>query len=835
MTDTYATVYILDAPYHAEGPYTYFVPPAFAESLSCGSFVTVPFGGGNRKRAAVVTALADSCEFDRTKPILAVSNASTPLSGEQLGLCFFLKEQTLCTMGDAVRTVIPFGARQTESFVLCPDADLSSLSDACRYVCDFIASKKKVSSAVLRREFGEDVSELMRTLVASGAVRRELEVSESVGEKVVAQAILAVSREDAEAALSATGKGAMRSAPQRAMLAILMEENALDADSLRARCGGTAAHLAALVRRGLVRTEKRTVRRNPFAQSGTPQAPTALSAAQQRAFDTIDALYSTGEPRAALLHGVTGSGKTHVIRAMIDRVLRDGRTVIVLVPEISLTPQTVSIFCGYYGDRVAVVHSGLSAGERADAYRRAESGEADIVIGTRSAGFAPLRNLGMIVIDEEQEHTYKSESSPKYTAVDVARYRCAKNNALMLLSSATPSLGSYYKAENGTYTLVPLTERYGKAVLPRVAIADMRKETLKGNLSPLGEVLMQHLSDAARADEKSILFLNRRGYNNFLTCKSCGETIRCPNCSVSLTYHTRRLFGDGELGAAENENVLRAQNGTLSCHYCGYRAPIPTVCPACKKPHLSYMGFGTQLVEEELSHKLPAVPVVRMDTDTTKKKFAHKDLLDTFRRGGASVLLGTQMVTKGHDFPDVTVVGVLLADASLYLDDFRAAERTFSMLTQVIGRAGRADKPGVAVVQTLNPDSEVLRLAAAQDYAAFYKREIALRRALTFPPFCDIVLVTLSCDDEATLSAAAASSLEFLKSQLEDSFAGVEMILFGPFEAPIYKVQGQYRMRIVAKCRLNRKSRALFGALLTHAGQASRRVSLSVDFNPSSL
>ena len=506
---------------------------------------------------------------------------------------------------------------------------------------------------------------------------------------------------------------------------------------------------------------------------------------------------------------------------LIDRLLEEGRGVILLLPEIALTPQSVAIFCARYGERVAVIHSALSQGERYDAYCRIREGRADVVIGTRSAVFSPVKNLGAIIIDEEQEHTYKSDQNPKYHARDVARFRCAHNKALMLLASATPSLESYRKAKEGVYTLVTLKERYGAARLPRVEVADMRREAGGGVLSPLGERLAAELCRVTEAGEQSILFLNRRGYNHFVSCRSCGEAVTCPRCSVALTYHTRKgTYREGE----------------LVCHWCGHRAPLPEECPACKSPHLARQGFGTQRVEEELGTLLPSARVLRMDTDTASSKLSYDRMLGAFRAHEADVLLGTQMVTKGHDFPDVTLVGVLMADSSLYLDDYRAAERTFAMLTQVIGRAGRAEKEGLAVIQTANPDSEIIRLACAQDYEAFYEREIRLRRLLVFPPFCDIALMTLSGMLETEVLRASTLLSAMLQKKHTESYADVELVTFGPFEAPVYRVDNKYRMRMVIKCKLTRRTLALFAEILTEFSiKIGRSIHLGIDFNPSGL
>ena len=497
----------------------------------------------------------------------------------------------------------------------------------------------------------------------------------------------------------------------------------------------------------------------------------------------------------------------------IDRTLEDGKTVIMLVPEISLTPQTVSIFCTRYGERVAVIHSSLSQGERLDAWRRIRRGDVDLVIGTRSAIFAPLDNIGMIVIDEEHEHTYKSESDPKYHARDVASYRAGKHKALMLLASATPSVESFYKAKSGSYTLVPLRERYGGARLPRAVIVDMREELRQGNPSPISQRLYNMLTDVKENEKQAILFLNRRGYSSHISCKECGEVLECPRCSVSLTYHSNTA------------------GGLLLCHLCGYREPTPRSCPSCSAEALSFLGFGTQKLEAEMSKYLPEMKVMRMDADTTTGKLAYDRMLDDFRRGNADILLGTQMVAKGHDFPRVTLVGVALADTSLHVSDFRAAERTFSLLTQVIGRAGRATDEGVAVIQTFQPTNETIRLACRQDYDRFYEGEIALRRELSYPPFCDMVQLTLTADDENELSRTSQLLSDTVRAKLDGEYARLPFIVYGPFEAQVYKLNEKYRMRMMVKCKLNSDSRRMFSEILSEFAK-ERSVTLAIDLNP---
>ena len=836
MGELFARVHILDAPYHADRLYSYFIPPALRGSVARGSLVSVPYGVANRRTTAVVCEIADTTELENLKPVLSAVSADAALSDELLELCFFMKEHTLCTVGDAVRTVVPAAAiaRAVEYYrALRPagtEEKLSRLNDKAAFLYTFIAARDRVSAVRLRSEYGEEAPALTAALIRAGLAVRETEIRErSAGRR---RRFLSLTAPDSLESASAR----LRSEAQRSILRALADCEML-AEDLMALTGTSAAQISSLVKKGLLTERFEDDFRDPFTGRCTPPpdvGDSPLSEEQTAAYTVLNGLYESGEAKAALLHGVTGSGKTRVILSMIDRVRADGRGAIVLVPEISLTPQMLGIFLARYGSEVAVIHSSLSAGERYDAWRRIRQGLAHVVIGTRSAVFAPLENIGLIVIDEEQEHTYKSDASPKYLAHDIARFRCARHRALMLLSSATPSVVSYYHAMSGRYTLIEMKKRYGAAVLPHVLITDMRGEAGGGTLSPLGSVLRERLTENLAAGAQSIVFLNRRGYNSFITCRTCGEALKCPNCSVSLTYHVFRALGDG--GSGEEYQRLRAENGILTCHYCGYRTRVPERCPSCGSEHFHFRGYGTQRLEEELSSLTPPPRVIRMDMDTTQTKFAHEELLGRFRAGEADVLLGTQMIAKGHDFPRVTLVGVVNADSSLYLDDYRASERTFAMLTQVIGRAGRADKPGTAVVQTFNPSNDILTLAANQDYPEFYRREIRLRRALVFPPFCDIAVVTLSSRDEALLATSCVRLREWIRDAVADRYADLKLIVYGPFEAPVYKVQGVCRCRVVIKCRLNRRTRGFISEILTEFGKnAGKRLNVSADLNPNTL
>ena len=824
----YAGVYLLDSPYFLDGIYDYFIPTELRGEVLPGRFVTVPFGRSNRRQMAIVKELRHCPDYGEIKPVESVCLDRPELSYEMLLLCDYMKEHCLCTFGEAVRCTTPSSAlgKMSEFFYPLPKSgpDASGGFDAADlFVYDYLCSTGGKTLDALKTRFGAGVAEqATKKLHSKGYIGRELLTGKTMADAFEDYYSLAVSAEECESILSGAHKTKLRSEKQKAILALLLEKGGeTSAYELTHSLSVGGQQFKALIEKGLITLEQRRVWREGFESSAEDKTEVELNEEQAAAFDTVKAHLIEGKASAILLHGVTGSGKTSVIIRAIDEALERGKGVIMLLPEIALTPQTLKIFSSRYGKRIALVHSGLSAGERYDSFMKIRSGEADLVVGTRSAIFSPVKNLGLVIIDEEHETTYKSETSPKYHARDIARWRCVHNDATLLLASATPSIESYTKAMEGKYTLLKLRNRFGGAELPDVKIYDMRNELRLGNQSPIGFLLKEELKNVTERGDQAILFLNRRGYNTSVSCKSCGEMITCPHCSISLNYHTRR-------GSYEN--------GFLFCHWCGYKTAMPQKCPSCSSEHLARIGFGTQKIEQEMGELLPDKRVLRMDADSTSQKNSLDSLLTEFKEHKADVLLGTQMVTKGHDFPDVTLVGVLLADMSLYMDDYHANERTFSMLTQVIGRAGRSKKKGMAIIQTNNPDNDTIRLACKQDYEAFYASEIRLRKLLVFPPYCDIALLTLTCSDEKQVLVGAKVLRQEIDKLAAIDFGDVQMIIYGPFESPVYKVEGKYRMRLVIKCRLNRRSRELFSKLLVDFGRNSKgKTALSIDFNPTGL
>lgn len=826
-TYEYASVYLLDNPYCIDTTYDYFIPLDIRASVHRGAFVTVPFGKGNRKHMALVVELCRCPSVYDVKPISSVCSDKMSLDEEMLGLCAYIKDQVLCTMGDTVRCVVPSAVlgRLSEYYYPTPGGapdPSAGFSPADLFVYDHIVGKGFAGIDTLKSKFGAATAEeAVKKLLSKGFLRREMQVNAGSGEAFENYYRPSITPDECKDILDGRGRIRLTSQKHKEILLYACEcGEELCAGDIISATGASPAQVKALVDKGLLIKEPKRVYREPFSYTGESAKEIILSEEQSRALSEIKAALSSEKAEAILLHGVTGSGKTSVMIKAIEEAISSGRGVIVLLPEIALTPQTVGIFCSHFGKRVALVHSGLSAGERFDAFMKISSGEADIVIGTRSAIFSPVKALGLIIIDEEHEATYKSEISPKYHARDIARWRCAYNKGVMLLASATPSMESYSKAREGKYKLVTLKDRFGGARLPEVKIHDMRNEPTVGNTSPLGSLLVSELKKTVGRGEQAILFLNRRGYNTMMSCRTCGQTVTCPHCSISMNYHTEKG---------------RYDRGFLFCHWCGTKIPVPVKCPSCSSEHLLKMGFGTQKIQQELEELLPGKKILRMDADSTSRRSAHEQLLTSFRNHEADVLLGTQMVTKGHDFPDVTLVGVLLADMSLYLDDYHANERTFSMITQVIGRAGRSEKPGLAIIQTNNPDNDIIKLACSQDYEKFYENEIRLRKLLVFPPYCDIALLTLTSSDEKQTIMSATRLKGEIEVMLKTNYSDVQMIVFGPFEAPVYKVEEKYRMRMVIKCRLNKRSREMFSEILTKFGRLAERTALTVDFNPTGL
>lgn len=603
---------------------------------------------------------------------------------------------------------------------------------------------------------------------------------------------------------------------QRNVCELLADIGAAGVNEICEFCSVGISVLNTLKKHNIVEFYNKEIMRNPYLTSKEVcKEDIVLSPEQNDAY--LQNRQLLGKSGVSLLFGVTGSGKTQVYLKLIDDVLNEGKDAIVLVPEISLTPQVLEKFRSRYGSKTAVIHSGLSLGERNDEFKRIDRGEAKIVIGTRSAVFAPVHNLGIIIIDEEQEQTYKSERTPRYNARDVAKFRTKYNNALLLLGSATPSIESYSNALKGNYFLSVLTERYGNAVLPNVVCVDMKNEMRNGNKSCISSVLRESLIEAVENNKQAILLINRRGYNTFIACNECGHILTCPNCSISLTYHS--------------------YNNRLTCHYCGYTKRLDNKCDNCQSNSVRYSGYGTQRIEEEVSALVPGAKVLRMDADTTSTKFSHEKLLNQFAQKEYNILIGTQMVAKGLDFEDVSLVGVVNADNSLYDESYSANERAFDLITQVIGRAGRRDTQGKAIIQTVNPYNEIIEFASNQDYNAFYESEIQMRRLMIYPPFCDIFLATFTGDNENDVALCSKEFFETMVKLNNSQYSDVKLVALGPTPAKISKINNSYRYRLALKTKNNKRIRQMITNILksVQKNKLYSKVSIGISLNPADI
>lgn len=794
MSCQIAEIAVEKAAYSFDKAFDYAIPDSMHSKAVAGVRVLVPFGRGNRKRQGIITAVRQG-QTDGLKSVISVLDDEPVLSEEMLKTAAFMKSHYFCTFYEAVKTMLPAGInyRVTTMYGARDESEFSfeELSDEEKRIYNYLFSKRKaVKSEVLLDAFGYSTAEPFELLVQKGVLYKSDEIFRRVNDAVMKMAAVAPSADVSTVRLTEK---------QRAVFELIEMSGAISVKEICYFTGVTTAVVDALSKKGLIYFYDEKVFRIESRQKDNSLKEIILSQEQQSACDSLYSEYESPFPAVSLLYGVTGSGKTSVFIKLIERVISDGKGIIVMVPEISLTPQFVSQFAKRFGDKIAVFHSALSLGERLDEYKRVKQGLAQIVIGTRSAVFAPFEKVGLIIMDEEQEYSYKSESSPRYHARDIAKFRCSCNNALLVLSSATPSVETYYYAQTGRYSLNTLTARYGTSVLPEVVVADMGEELKNGNTSGFSDVLLQNLAYNIEHKKQSILLLNRRGYNTFVTCRACGEAVSCPNCSISLTYHSA--------------------NNRLMCHYCGYSVPYTDECPVCHSHRLNFGGTGTQRAEKDISDIFPEAKILRMDTDATSSKSSYERMITSFANGDYDILVGTQMVAKGLNFPNVTLVGVLNADHMLYADDYRSYERSFSLLTQVVGRSGRGKDKGMAVIQTHTPDNLIISMAARQDYNTFYSNEINVRKAMLYPPFADICLVGfVSQNRELTLNGAK-KFLAMFTAEAKKNYPNIPLRILGPSPALVVKISNKYRYKIIIKCKNNSDFRALLSKILCEFGK----------------
>lgn len=755
--------------------YDYKIPEELDGKIAVGSCVTVPFGIGNKPKEGYVFAVKEKSDAKTLKEITNLSRQETLFDDKQVELVKWMRNKYLVTYLDAVRVIVPSGATvNREEWIELADGDVTG-NTAKQIVSILSENGGAMEINRLMGCFETNISPSLTLLRKNGKVRTVFKEHQAVTDKTVRVAELAIEPEEVSDILKILEKN--NALVQAKMLDILSECGRLSLADMVHFSEGSYNALRTLEKKGYIKTFEITVFREPTQILFQKDEPKQLTKEQAEVFETLSKTADYSEYKSYLLHGVTGSGKTEVYMRIIAKVREQGRQAIMLVPEISLTPQTVSRFKMRFGEDVAIIHSGLSLGERFDQWKKINAGTANIVVGARSAVFAPLKNIGAIIIDEEHERSYKSEMSPRYDTYDVAEFRAKQHNAILLSASATPLVTDYYKAVNGEITLLKMEHRVNNNKMPEVEIVDMREELKKGNRSVISEKLAKAISENLKNEKQTILFLNRRGYSTFVSCRNCGYVAECPNCSISLTYHK---FSD-----------------TLKCHYCGYTVSNYKECPECKSKYIRYFGGGTQKVEEEIHRIFPNASTIRMDMDTTGKKNSHEQILKKFIDDKIDILIGTQMVAKGLDFPNVTLVGVISADTMLNIDDFRAKERTFSLLEQVTGRAGRADSEGKSIIQTYSPENSAITLVKDHNYEKFYREEIEVRRAMDYPPFCEMVSVILSGKNEGQTSRCAKF---FKKNISEISEESQKSQILGPIPAYISKIKNKYIFRILIKC-----------------------------------
>lgn len=772
------SVAVSSAAFAFDKPFDYLVPDYLADKAEAGKRVVVPFGKGNRKRVGLILGVDDisECNTSRLKYIISIEDETPVLNDEMLKLADWLRDTTFCTYFDAVKTMLPTGMNINikEHYKPLHNTDISLLST------DEADAFEKLLQAINPDTEAEKIKKqgkglLLESLVAKGFVEYAVDGKQSVGDSTVKMAELTKEYLNSPENFKLTVK-------QKALVKILSENDEISVKEACYLSGVGSSVEKKLVEKGVIREYDYEVFRTVemSVENKRSLSDIVLTDEQQAVFDKVNSKRIENKAHCFLLHGVTGSGKTSVFEKLIGECIESENQAILLIPEISLTPQTVRRFRELFGETVAVIHSGLSLGQRLDEYKRIKRGLAKIAVGTRSAVFAPFDNIGLIIVDEEGERSYKSDSSPRYHAIEVAKKRCRTHNAVLLLASATPSIESYYYAQKGVYELLEMKKRYSGFSLPQVGVVDMSEERNEGNSSEFSNILIDEINENLKNNEQTILLLNRRGYHTIISCCDCHQPVYCPNCSIPMTYHK--------------------VNDLLMCHYCGHSQPMGENCAQCGSTHMKQMGFGTQKLEEQLEKLFPAAKILRMDADTTMSRYSYEKNFKDFGKGKYDIMIGTQMIGKGLDFPNVTLVGILSIDKALYAGDFRSYERTFSLVAQVVGRAGRGQKKGRAYLQTFMPDHYVLNLAARQDYYGFYNEEISIRKALLFPPVCDICVIGINSEDEAK-AASLSMGIHAIIKKVAGNGIKIPLRVLIPVKCSYGKINGKYRYRIIIKCK----------------------------------
>ena len=814
--DKIAVIVINGATREFDKPYHYLVPDAETDIILTGMRVIVPFGGGNSLREGYVIGFAEVSDYKNLKRIKKVIDKKPVLTQALIELAGWMRQRYFCTYSTAIKCMLPVGIGVKSLRVVKLINAVQGLSPSKQCIVDILAANENMLEAAELKKLCNIKSGMnahIKDLEEKGILSISEQYSAAVREKTIRVASLAMQPSEV---MEDIEKGVLKRIQQIRALEMLLENEYIAVVDLARFAAVSPAVLDTLRKFGYIYYKDVEVKRDPFKHRDIDKTEPLTPTKEQAAI--LEATFAATDScvfNEMLLHGVTGSGKTEVYLQLIQHVLERGRQAIVLVPEISLTPQMVDRFRGRFGDQVAVQHSRLSPGERYDQWNLIRNGNVKVVVGARSAVFAPFERLGIVIIDEEHETSYKSETTPKYSASQIAVRRCMYDGALVLYGSATPSVETFQRAVEGDIRLVTMKERANALLMPKVEVVDMRRELEEGNRTVFSARLTMEIEKNIASGQQTILFLNKRGYASFILCRSCGIRLKCRHCNITMTYHS-------------NDN-------RLICHYCGYTVKLPSTCPKCGSSSIRQFGTGTQKVEEDLQKHFPGCSVIRMDMDTTTGKHSHEEILDAFREKNINILVGTQMIAKGHDFPNVTLVGVLAADSLLGIDDFRASERTFQLLTQVAGRAGRGQLPGRVVIQTYNTEDYSITSACSYSYDTFFKQEIDIRRRLKYPPFTNIACVLVSSvNDKLAFEKAREVSLQ-LAAQVKTEEG--DELLPGPVRAPISRLRNRYRWRLVIKCGSLER---LVNILSTMSDEFSRNkgkcdVDLNMDINPASM
>lgn len=803
-----ALVAVSGTAYSFDSLFSYAVPKHLEGKLNRGMRVLVPFSRSDSLREAMIFKLDYLPQADcaNLKFISDLLDEKAVLGDEMLDMALYLSETTFCTVYDAVKAVLPPAMRykkKNEYFVapLYDSADLT-LSELA-YIESLKALKKpsaQIEGDLKRKNYDAQL------LLSKGIIKAVGNFTQGVSQKYVKTVSLSDLYKSQDLKIKFTPK-------QQSVLDYIQNNSHISLKQICLECGVTTSVISNLEKYGAVDISYVNEENAFDAKTFGAIDSLELSMYQNEVYKKVAAHIVDSMPKAFLLHGITGSGKTAVFAKLIENTVKCGKSVIYLVPEISLTPQMSQYFISLFGQRVALIHSGLSQRKRLDEYNRIINKNADIVIGTRSAVFAPLDNIGLIIIDEEGERTYKSESAPRFSTVNVAKKRCRTHNSVLLLASATPTIESYYLAQKGVYELLTLNKRYHNNPLPQTEIVDMSTEELCGKYMSFSQTLKSAVDEKLACGEQVILLLNRRGYHTIITCRDCHKAIFCPNCSIPMTYHK--------------------SGNKLVCHYCGHSEIFNNECPQCHGTHLKPGGFGTQKLEEEVGELFPNAKVLRMDADTSTNMQSYEKAFSDFADGKYDILLGTQMIGKGLDFPNVTLVGVLSVDKSLFAGDFKSYEHTFSLITQVIGRSGRGQKAGMAVLQTYIPEHYVLTLAAQQDYREFYAQEIAARKVFLYPPICDLCVIGFSGKDDAAVEKAASCFVDVMRRYIENEKPDIALRVLGPSRCGLERIDEQYRYRLILKCKNTTAFRHFISSVIKKAGTSKyfRNISMYCDMN----